>query len=52
MLAGALLVMGAWVFVEANIKYVFYATIPAAILVPVFYSWWLWRQEQVKEMAE
>ena len=45
-LAGVLMMIGAWVLSEITFKYVAFAIVLPAILIPAAYSWWLWRQEQ------
>lgn len=46
MVAGAAMTAGAWVLAEANLKYLIVAGVVPASVIPVVYSWWLWRQEQ------
>lgn len=45
-LAGALMMIGAWGLSEITFKYVAFAIVLPVILIPAAYSWWLWRQEQ------
>ena len=46
MVAGAVLMAGAWVLAEANLEYLIVVGVVPASVIPVIYSWWLWRQEQ------
>ena len=46
MLAGALLVPAAWGLAESALIYAMAALIVPAVLIPAFYSWWLWKKEQ------
>ena len=45
MVAGLLLATGSWFLAEANLEYLVIAGVVPAALIPVLYSWWLWRQE-------
>mgnify|MGYP002631166598 CR=1 FL=1 len=46
MASGAILMAGAWVLAEANLEYLIVAGVVPSTVIPVVYSWWLWRQEQ------
>lgn len=46
MVAGAVMTAGAWVLAEANLEYLIVAGVVPATVIPVVYSWWLWRQEK------
>jgi len=46
MLVGALLMPIAWLVSENGIVYAMAFLVVPATLIPVFYSWWLWKKEQ------
>lgn len=48
MVAGAVMTAGAWVLAEANLGYLIVAGVVPATVIPVVYSWWLWRQEKTE----
>ena len=52
MLAGAIIFASVWVLAESTLKYVIPTIVFPALLFPVIYSWWIWRQEQVQEKSE
>lgn len=53
MLSGAVMFAGTWLLAEADIKYIAIVLMAASMLLPVIYSWWLWRQEQgMKDNSE
>lgn len=46
MVVGAVLVPIAWVFSEDGLTYTMAFLVIPATLIPVIYSWWLWKKEQ------
>lgn len=49
MLSGSVMLVGAWIIAESDLEYLILGGVLPAALIPVFYSWWLWRQEQSGE---
>ena len=45
MAAGAIMTAGSWVIAETSLEYLIVGGVVPAALIPVVYSWWLWRQE-------
>ena len=52
MFAGAMMLAGTWVLAEADIRAAAITCMVVPTLIPVIYSWWLWRQEQAQESSE